>query len=241
MLSHKIDKYRRFCQRKVKDADGKERPMWRTRWWVPAGRHGDQPHPPLLLIFNRVGPLTPNTVIAQLAELTQRHWQGTAHDGFHLYDGKLPIVVTSMRLLKEHGPAGKTFRRFGHPHNQTLLAAIGNPTTKRTTPAGRPSTKPASGRPAVPCASAAAPGSPTNGGRPSNPPDGTPHGRPTRTCATTASSRPSPPRSRPRRPTTSTRSRTRWCQSKRPAAGSIATPTPQAFGVAFSPASKDRL
>ncbi|MEU6911556.1 hypothetical protein ABZ935_40540, partial [Streptomyces coeruleorubidus] len=41
----------------------------------------------------------------ELAELTQRHWQGTAHDGFHMYDGKLPIVVTGMKQLKEHGPA----------------------------------------------------------------------------------------------------------------------------------------
>ncbi|MFF5538648.1 replication-relaxation family protein [Streptomyces cinerochromogenes] len=59
VLAAKIDKYMRFGQRKVKDLDGKERPMWRTRWWVPDGRHGDQPHPPLLLVFNRVGPRKP--------------------------------------------------------------------------------------------------------------------------------------------------------------------------------------
>ncbi|MCF0083292.1 hypothetical protein [Streptomyces lomondensis] len=35
----------RCGQRKVKDVDGKERLMWRTRWWMPDGRHGDQPHP----------------------------------------------------------------------------------------------------------------------------------------------------------------------------------------------------
>ncbi|GGV91768.1 replication-relaxation family protein [Streptomyces massasporeus] len=127
VLAAKIDKYMRFCQRKVKDVDGKERPMWRTRWWVLDGRHGDVPHPPLLLVFNRVGPRNPNTVIAQVAELTQRHWQGTAYDGFHMYDGKLPIVVTGMKQLQEHGPAGAIFRRFGRPHNQTLLEAIGNP------------------------------------------------------------------------------------------------------------------
>jgi hypothetical protein len=118
----------RFCQRKVKDTGGKERLMWRTRWWVPDGRHGDQPHPLLLLVFNRIGPRNPNTVIAQLAELTERHWKGTWYDGgFHMYDGKLPIVVTGMKHLKEHGPAGAVFRRFGRPQNQTLLEAIGNP------------------------------------------------------------------------------------------------------------------
>ena len=95
---------------------------------LSGGRRHDEPHPPLLLVFNRVGPRNPNTVIAQLAELTQQHWQGEAYDdGFHMYDGKLPIVVTGMKQLQEHGPAGVIFRRFGRPHNQTLLEAIGNP------------------------------------------------------------------------------------------------------------------
>ncbi|MFB7853277.1 replication-relaxation family protein [Streptomyces sp. NPDC056053] len=79
VLAAKIDKYMRFCQRKVKDVDGTERPMWRTRWWAPDGRHGDQPHPPLLLVFNRASSRNPHTVSAQLAELTRRHWQGTAY------------------------------------------------------------------------------------------------------------------------------------------------------------------
>lgn len=217
--------------------------MWRTRWWVPDGRHGDQPHPPLLLVFNRVGPRNPNTVIAQLAELTERHWKGTAYDGgFHMYDGKLPIVVTGMKQLQEHGPAGPSFRRFGRPHNQALPEATrpsrrrsATPAAKPTTPASKPSTKPAngstrsscaarpnrsgpSGRPAGPCAPAAAPGSPTNGGRPSSPPDGTPHGRPTHTCATTASSGPSPPNAKQSGPGTSTRSTTRPCPSRGPRA-----------------------
>ncbi len=96
-------------------------------WWVPDGRHSDQPHPPLLLVFNRIGPRNPNTVIAQLAELTERHWKGTWYDAsFHMYDGKLPIVVTGMKQLQEHGPAGAVFRRFGRRQNQTLLEAIGN-------------------------------------------------------------------------------------------------------------------
>jgi hypothetical protein len=32
-----------------------------------------------------------------------------------------------MKQLKEHGPAGAVFRRFGRSYNQTLLEAIGNP------------------------------------------------------------------------------------------------------------------
>ncbi|MET9197064.1 replication-relaxation family protein [Streptomyces olivaceus] len=128
VLAAKIDKYMRFCQRQVKDVDGRGRPMWRTRWWGPDGRHGDRPHPPLLLVFNRIGPRNPYTVIAQLAELTEQHWKGRTYEGgFRMYDGKLPIVVTSMKQLQEHGPAGAVFRRFGRRQNQTLLEAIGNP------------------------------------------------------------------------------------------------------------------
>ncbi|MFH9610056.1 hypothetical protein [Streptomyces sp. NPDC017448] len=37
------------------------------------------------------------------------------------------MLVTGMKQLQEHGPAGAVFRRFGRPHNQTLLETIGNP------------------------------------------------------------------------------------------------------------------
>lgn len=127
-LAGKVDRYMRFCQRMEEERDGiMQRSMWRTRWWVPDGRRGDMAHPPLLLVFNRLGPRNPNTVIPHLAELTRQYWEGEAHDGFPMYDGKLPIVACSMNMLREHGPAGAIFQRFGRPENQTLLEAIGNP------------------------------------------------------------------------------------------------------------------
>ncbi|WP_086741714.1 hypothetical protein [Streptomyces glaucescens] len=91
---------------------------------VPDGHHGDQPHP-LLLFFNRVGPRNLGTVIAQLAELIRQHWQSAAHDGFHMYDGKLPMVTTGMKQLQEHGPAGAIFRCFGRPHHQIRRCHVG--------------------------------------------------------------------------------------------------------------------
>ncbi|MDX2708233.1 hypothetical protein PV350_36110 [Streptomyces sp. PA03-6a] len=39
-LAGKLEKYARFFRRQVKDTDGKERAMWRTRWPVPDGRWG---------------------------------------------------------------------------------------------------------------------------------------------------------------------------------------------------------
>ncbi|MEU7564059.1 hypothetical protein [Streptomyces eurythermus] len=111
----------------MKDVDGTERPMRRTRWWAPDGRHSDQPHPLLLLVSDRIGPRNQGTVIAQLAKLTQRHWKGIAYEGgFHMYGGKLPTVVTGMKHLKENGPAGAVLS-FGRSHNQTLLEETGNP------------------------------------------------------------------------------------------------------------------
>ncbi|WP_053710923.1 hypothetical protein [Streptomyces sp. NRRL B-3648] len=70
--------------------------------WVPDGRYGDRPHPLLPLVLNRVGSRNPNTVIAQLAELTRRHRQGEAHDAFHMYDGKLPIVGGHRQPARQH-------------------------------------------------------------------------------------------------------------------------------------------
>ncbi|MEU2288473.1 hypothetical protein ABZ614_42385 [Streptomyces sp. NPDC013178] len=63
----------------------------------------------------------------RVADLTREHWQGQAADGFHLYKGKMPIVATTLELLREHGPAGPAFWRFGREGRQNLWDAIGNP------------------------------------------------------------------------------------------------------------------
>ncbi|MFJ4152992.1 hypothetical protein ACIP10_36220 [Streptomyces galbus] len=120
-----------------------------------------------------------------------------------MYDGKLPIVVTTMEQLKEHSPAGAVFRRFDRPQNQTLLEAIGNPRREahkarqqaeyaarqrehqeelRRIAAQHKAERDATGP--------VAPGSLRNGGRPSSQPGGAPRAKPTRTCSTTASSKP---------------------------------------------------
>ncbi|MFI1377620.1 replication-relaxation family protein [Streptomyces longwoodensis] len=127
-LADKLEKYTRFFRRKVKDTDGKERPMWRTRWTVPEGRYGDVPHPPVLLVFNRLGERNPNLTVPRLQELTRHLWQGERLPvGHHLYDRKIPIIAVGLNQLREHGPAGPVFARFGRSGPQPLLEAIGNP------------------------------------------------------------------------------------------------------------------
>ncbi|WP_239569327.1 replication-relaxation family protein [Streptomyces sp. G44] len=127
-LAAKLEKYARFFKRKVKDTGGKERPMWRTRWTVPEGRYGDAPHPPVLLVFNRIGERNPNRTVPLLMELTRHLWQGERQrSGRHLYKGKIPIIATGLKNLREHGPAGLVFLRFGRDHMEPLREAIGNP------------------------------------------------------------------------------------------------------------------
>uniref|UniRef100_UPI002F90C7EE hypothetical protein n=1 Tax=Streptomyces longwoodensis TaxID=68231 RepID=UPI002F90C7EE len=46
--------------------------------------------------------------------------------GYHSYDRSIPIVATTLQELREHGPAGPAFWRFGREDRQPLLGAIGN-------------------------------------------------------------------------------------------------------------------
>ncbi|MCZ0210724.1 replication-relaxation family protein [Streptomyces sp. UMAF16] len=127
-LAAKLEKYARFFRRKVKDTDGIERPMWRTHWTVPLGRYGDEPHPPVLLVFNRIGERNPDRTVPRLQELTRHLWQGERQrGGHHLYDRRVPVVAVGLNQLRQHGPAGPVFLRFGRDHMEPLLDAIGNP------------------------------------------------------------------------------------------------------------------
>ncbi|MEU0952524.1 replication-relaxation family protein [Streptomyces niveus] len=128
-IAAKFHGYQRFFRRTVKDTDGYQRPMWRTRWWTPEHRPGDEsPHPPVLLVFHRLGKRNPDLVTHKVAELTTSIWRGRAHrGGHHTYDGCIPIVATGLNLLREHGPDGPAFHRIGRPDFQSLKDAIGNP------------------------------------------------------------------------------------------------------------------
>ncbi|MFF0451665.1 replication-relaxation family protein [Streptomyces sp. NPDC004609] len=127
-LAAKLEKYARFFRRKMKDTDGKERPMWRTRWNAPDTWSGDRTHPPVLLVFNRVGERNPNLTIPRLIDLTRHLWEGERQKGgHHHYDGRIPIIATGLNNLRQHGPTGPVYLRFGRDHMEPLREAIGNP------------------------------------------------------------------------------------------------------------------
>ncbi|MFI8888405.1 replication-relaxation family protein [Streptomyces sp. NPDC053813] len=128
LIAAKFDKYARFFQRQEKDTDNVEKPLWRTRWSAPPSEEYERVHPPLLLVFHQVGKRPAKTQMARVADLTRHHWQGRWHGehGYHSYDCRIPVVATTLDLLREHGPAGPAFWRFGRDHREPLLEAIGN-------------------------------------------------------------------------------------------------------------------
>ncbi|MFJ2854566.1 replication-relaxation family protein [Streptomyces rubiginosohelvolus] len=143
-LAAKLEKYARFFRRRVKDTDGKERPMWCTRWTVPEQRYGEMPHPPVLLVFNPIGERNPNRTMPRLRELTRHLWKGEwMREGYHSYDGKIPIIAVGLRNLRAHGPAGAVFLRFGRDRHQPLLDAIAwTDSRTRVSTEGRPEPSP---------------------------------------------------------------------------------------------------
>jgi hypothetical protein len=129
LIAQKFDKYARFFQRKERDTDGIEMPLWRTRWSAPPSEEYERVHPPVLLVLHQAGQRSAKSQTARVADLTRHHWQGRWHreGGYHSYDRCIPIVATTLELLREHGPAGPAFWCFGRDHRQPLLDAIGNP------------------------------------------------------------------------------------------------------------------
>ncbi|MBB1260168.1 replication-relaxation family protein [Streptomyces alkaliterrae] len=125
-LAAKIDRYARFFRRRVRDTDGQEQELWSTRWSGFSGLRRRSAYPPVLIVFNRVGARNPDLTVQRLSALTRPHWEG--EDGYgggpHAYDGKIPLVATTLELLRAHGPAGEVFHRFGRTAPQRLLDAI---------------------------------------------------------------------------------------------------------------------
>ncbi|WP_405915228.1 replication-relaxation family protein [Streptomyces sp. NBC_00728] len=129
LVAVKFDKYARFFTRKEKDTDGIEKPLWRTCWSAPEEEAFERAHPPVLLVFPQAGKRSDKSQMAKVAGLTRPHWQGRWHheDGYDSYDGCIPIVATTLDLLREHGPTGSAFWHFGRDHREPMLDAIGNP------------------------------------------------------------------------------------------------------------------
>lgn len=133
-VAQKLENYRRFFRRRVKDTDGQERPMWRTRWHAPPAERED-PHPPVVLVFTGAGPRGLAQRMKAVADLARPSWQPTwtrwsmsdESDGYRTYADRIPVLATTVQRLAEHGPWGPAFFRYGHrswePVDQALINA----------------------------------------------------------------------------------------------------------------------
>ncbi|SFD75017.1 replication-relaxation family protein [Streptomyces aidingensis] len=127
-LADKIGKYTAFLRRRTEARRGRPaRPLWRTRWPAPPDPYGTELLPPLLLVFHPHGPRNPDTTAALVAERTRIHWQGRPAGSYTDYDGKLPVIATTIGQLRDAGPGGAVFHRFGRDRLQCLADALGNP------------------------------------------------------------------------------------------------------------------
>ncbi|MGW7620814.1 replication-relaxation family protein [Streptomyces antimycoticus] len=138
-VAAKIDRYRRFFQRKVKDHQGRDVELWSTVW-EDSGRGG---YPPLALVFTKdVGPEARFNRMKKVAELSRDCWRGRWHcpgaefgleeekrDGWREYEGTVPVIATHLDQLRTKGPHGPVWWRFGRTTWQPLNDALTNTDT----------------------------------------------------------------------------------------------------------------
>lgn len=113
--------------------------MWETLYG-PLGREG---YPPLAIVFTKqVGPAAMNNRINNVMRLAEQYWAGQycefdiscgsdERDGYTDYTDAVPILVTTLDQLCEHGPLGPVWFRFGHATWQTLDDALDDPDDER--------------------------------------------------------------------------------------------------------------
>ena len=86
-------------------------------------------YPPVAVVFadNGTAEVTRNRMQA-LLHATREQWAGDSRTGHYTdYTHAIPIVVTTLELLREQGPQGPIWWRFGHTGRETLHQALANP------------------------------------------------------------------------------------------------------------------
>ncbi len=142
IVAGKIHKYRRFFRRTVKDTDGRDIPMWQTLYSDHSRDHNRAGYPPVAFVFTaQVGPEAMMNRMKAVRDLSLDSWKGQWNsvslygagdkDGYRDYDDTVPVIVTTLARLQQHGPHGPIWWRYGHSDWQTLEAALDNPDDHR--------------------------------------------------------------------------------------------------------------
>ncbi|MFD9535334.1 replication-relaxation family protein [Streptomyces sp. NPDC060010] len=141
ILAERIARYRRFLARSVpqngRPTVGGDVELWRTVWTTGTPKYREA-HPPLAIVFTqKMTPAAMETRIREVERLSAQEWRGHWHtarthsdgakDGYRDYTGVVPVIVTVLDLLEEHGPLGPIWRRYGRQGHETLTDALANP------------------------------------------------------------------------------------------------------------------
>jgi hypothetical protein len=140
VVAAKIERYRKFFQRQVKDHRGRDVAM-RSTLWEDSDRGG---FPPVALVFTKnVGPDARMNRMKAIRDASRPCWEGQRQteydwsvaaegeerDGWRSFDGTVPVIATHLEQLKAKGPHGAIWWRFGHSEWQTLTDALTNTNT----------------------------------------------------------------------------------------------------------------
>ncbi|KMS78054.1 hypothetical protein ACH49_18000 [Streptomyces leeuwenhoekii] len=113
----------------IEDVDHELR-LWR-RVYPPTGREGLVP---LAFVFADTTEAKVDNTVAVLEEAGRRYWAPRRYDSLYPkavtardYRQAVPVVVTTLEQLQEHGAGAEVWRRLGRTGEQTLTAALDNP------------------------------------------------------------------------------------------------------------------
>ncbi|MEU3595207.1 replication-relaxation family protein [Streptomyces filamentosus] len=109
---------------------GHEQRLWR-RVYPSTGREGLVP---LAFVFADTTETKVANTIAALEEADRRYWAPRRYDSLYEkaitardYRQAVPVVVTTLEQLQEHGAGAAVWRRLGRTREQTLTDALDNP------------------------------------------------------------------------------------------------------------------
>ncbi|MFI8103733.1 hypothetical protein [Streptomyces sp. NPDC086023] len=111
------------------ETDDHESRLWR---WVypPTGREGLVP---VAFVFADTTEAKVDNTVAVLEEAGRRYWAPRRYESYHRgitavdYGQAVPVVVTTLEQLQEHGAGGAVWQRLGRTSEETLTAALDNP------------------------------------------------------------------------------------------------------------------
>ncbi|EYT77947.1 hypothetical protein CF54_40060 [Streptomyces sp. Tu 6176] len=103
--------------------------LWR-RFYPPTGREGVVP---VAFVFADTTEAKVANTVTVLEEAGRRYWAPRRFDTYHRgitawdYSQAVPVVVTTLEQLQEHGADAAVWRRLGRRGEQTLTDALDNP------------------------------------------------------------------------------------------------------------------